>query len=349
MKRIIISLNANGEGTLECVGLGTYQCLGNPSMDYPDDVTVTGVVGTDKFQERFSEEFQVTMKWAVLLGWQRGLFIHEGADSIAENGGVSAGCIHLAEPNAKTVYDWVDGKTRITTTVVRPSAHVPMSFSSKLLTMMQDKAVAGLNLATSLPTLVTVAVFAIVYTYGLKGGNVSDIAFSRGLISIVFASGTIAIALALAVSTLFPTRAGDGSKERFERGREVLTILVGIFGTILGFYFGSMDSSNAGPVIYSVSPTSIEAGKTSEISVLGRHLGSADLFLIGDTPVQGEAKGNGQISLPIADNFDFDEEMVSIRAIETSAGRISNPFFLKIKQPTSSPEPAAPPTPGPEG
>ena len=340
-KRIIIALGANGEGTLECVGLGTYQCLGNPSMDYPSDVTVTGVEGTDKFQERFSNEFQVTMKWAVLLGWERGLFIHEGADNLVENGGVSAGCIHLASPNAEAVYNWVDGRTRITTTVANPIRNMPKSFGSRLLEMVQDKTMSSIDLATSLPTLVTVAVFTILYLYGVKG-DVSDVTFSRGWISIVFASGTIAIALALAISTLFPTRAGDNSKERFERGREVLTILVGIFGTILGFYFGSMGSSNDGPIIYSATPTSIVSGTKNEISILGRHLGSADLFLVGDTPLQGVAKGNGQISLTIGEDFVADDEMIAIRAIETSEGRLSNPFFLKIEQPEGTEEPDAP-------
>ena len=28
-------------------------------------------------------------------------------------------------------------------------------------------------------------------------------------------------------------------KERFDRGKEVLSLLIGIFGTIIGFYFGS--------------------------------------------------------------------------------------------------------------
>lgn len=119
-KRIKIKLSANGEGTLECVGLETFACLGNPTMEYPADVTNTGVEGEEKFRERYSSEFSVNMPWAILLGWERGLFIHEGADNLKDNGGVpSAGCVHLASPNAKTVYDWVDGRTRITTEVDR--------------------------------------------------------------------------------------------------------------------------------------------------------------------------------------------------------------------------------------
>ena len=47
----------------------------------------------------------------------------------------------------------------------------------------------------------------------------------------------IAVLLALFVIT---SDAAD-AKERFAHGKEVLTILIGVFGTILGLYFGKTD------------------------------------------------------------------------------------------------------------
>lgn len=53
------------------------------------------------------------MPFAILIMGARGIYVHEGADNLTDNGGPSAGCIHLAQGNAKTFYDWVSSPTRI--------------------------------------------------------------------------------------------------------------------------------------------------------------------------------------------------------------------------------------------
>jgi hypothetical protein len=107
--RVQIAFRANGEGTLSYNGL-SRPCLGKSSLAYPRDVTIgTG----DKYLRRFSNEYQVWMDYAVLLWGQRGIFIHQGAATIATNGGESAGCIHLAAPHAQEFFTWITGRTRI--------------------------------------------------------------------------------------------------------------------------------------------------------------------------------------------------------------------------------------------
>jgi len=64
--------------------------------------------------------------------------------------------------------------------------------------------------------------------------QLSDRSTARGLITLLFSIGTIWIAMLLAVSAM----SGDGDDKRFNRGKEVLTILVGILGAIIGYYFG---------------------------------------------------------------------------------------------------------------
>jgi lipoprotein-anchoring transpeptidase ErfK/SrfK len=54
------------------------------------------------------------MHFAILIMGDRGIYIHEGDDTIATNGGESAGCIHLAPGNAEAFWNWVSGPTRIT-------------------------------------------------------------------------------------------------------------------------------------------------------------------------------------------------------------------------------------------
>lgn len=112
--RASISFRANGEGTLQYAGR-TVNCLGQKGERYPKDLSVQGSIGIDKFERKFSNEYQVWMQWAILIIGLKGIYIHEGPDNIRDNGGSdSAGCIHLSEGNAKPFYDWVTGRTRIT-------------------------------------------------------------------------------------------------------------------------------------------------------------------------------------------------------------------------------------------
>lgn len=111
-KRVSISFSPNGEGWLT-YGNIRRPCLGRPDFRYARDLTVQGTIGTDKFRRKFSNEFQVWMDFAVLIMGQRGVYIHEGPDNIADNGGPSAGCIHLSSPNAEAFYQWIDEPTRI--------------------------------------------------------------------------------------------------------------------------------------------------------------------------------------------------------------------------------------------
>jgi hypothetical protein len=65
---------------------------------------------------------------------------------------------------------------------------------------------------------------------------------ARGLITFLIAITTVGIAIILAVSTLVLTE-GDAGDKRFDRGKQVLTTLIGVLGTIVGFYFGSANET----------------------------------------------------------------------------------------------------------
>lgn len=106
-----IKFNADGTGTLSYSNQ-TVPCLGKVNFPYKADTTNQGVEGTDKFKQKYSNEFQAWMYWAVLIDGGRGVYIHEGATT-----GTSAGCIHLAATTAEDFYRWVDRPTRITISV----------------------------------------------------------------------------------------------------------------------------------------------------------------------------------------------------------------------------------------
>jgi hypothetical protein len=92
--------------------------------------------------------------------------------------------------------------------------------------------------------------FGILQTQGIVD-KISQIGYARGLITYILAIGTVAVALVLVVSALLGTDANKGS---FDRGKEILAVMIGIFGTILGFYFGQA-SSTAGTPGQSPSPS----------------------------------------------------------------------------------------------
>ena len=68
--------------------------------------------------------------------------------------------------------------------------------------------------------------------------NLADKEVARGLITFLIAITTVGLALILAISTLV-LGAGDEGDKRFDRGKQVLSVLIGVLGTIVGFYFGS--------------------------------------------------------------------------------------------------------------
>jgi hypothetical protein len=86
---------------------------------------------------------------------------------------------------------------------------------------------------------------AILWALYQKGGfflnSLQDIPVARGLITFLIAITTMGIAIMLAYSTLFGEAAPDDDKT-FDRGKQVLSVLIGLLGTIVGFYFGAPTS-----------------------------------------------------------------------------------------------------------
>lgn len=111
-KRIDITFESNGEGKLKCYSFGEFKCLGKANLKYPKDLTIRDPVH-EKERVHHSREFGVDMHYAIRIWGQKGIYIHEGAATLANNGGPTGGCIHLGPGHAKKVYDWLDKRTRI--------------------------------------------------------------------------------------------------------------------------------------------------------------------------------------------------------------------------------------------
>ena len=128
MKKIsIVFTNNLGEGTLECKGLGTFECLGMAGLNYPQDLMIDPSLPGVKTHPYFSKTYtcppnnnprgQCIMNYAVLIWGQQGVFIHEwpSEPTFSGNGNQGThGCIHLRQGEAALVYNWIDTKTYVT-------------------------------------------------------------------------------------------------------------------------------------------------------------------------------------------------------------------------------------------
>lgn len=96
-------------------------------------------------------------------------------------------------------------------------------------------------------------------------GQAGQVNFARGLITTFVVLTTLLIALTL-VASLFFGNAKD-REDRFSMGKEVLTIFIGILGTIMGFYYAenTVSSDKYAKLTESVLK---EAGQTSAIDDL---------------------------------------------------------------------------------
>lgn len=103
--------------------------------------------------------------------------------------------------------------------------------------------------------------------------SMSRTEFARGLITYLFAVVTIGTAVVLVVSVLTSEHTEENEK-RFSKGKEILSLLLGVFGTIVGFYFGSAvkgDNAEAALALALtkplVAPLEIASGKEVHVTV----------------------------------------------------------------------------------
>lgn len=76
--------------------------------------------------------------------------------------------------------------------------------------------------------------------------DMADPATARGLITFLFAFGTISIALLIAAASYWVSDS-EQLKARFGYAKDILMVLIGILGTIIGFYFGTETSQPPAP------------------------------------------------------------------------------------------------------
>jgi hypothetical protein len=101
----------------------------------------------------------------------------------------------------------------------------------------------GVILGMSLIGLI-LAALGWIGLYIFRPGSIGSIDQSRSMLAIIFSIGTIATAFCLMLGA-FLSAGTETVKDRFTLANQVLTPLIGIMGTILGFYFGTANDKKA--------------------------------------------------------------------------------------------------------
>jgi hypothetical protein len=126
------------------------------------------------------------------------------------------------------------------------------------------------------------AIGVIIVTFlfnGLLGNNTGPFLFAlakpevaRGIITFLVAAGTVSLAVLLVMAAIMSSGSKD-LENRFAFGKEVLTLLIGILGTIVGFYYGSAQDNKAtfmlSPVALSEPAPEIGGQFTLDAVVIG--------------------------------------------------------------------------------
>lgn len=147
------------------------------------------------------------------------------------------------------------------------------------------------TLGQPIPLFALVILGSVVFLIGAnlfgwdKGGvldKLKDGEYARGLITYLFAVGTIGAVVILILAALTGTGETEERDARFDKAKEIFALLIGIFGTIIGFYFGSIkaeedaegtDMTVASPLV----PDTVAAGQP--VSVISNASGGSPPYL----------------------------------------------------------------------
>jgi hypothetical protein len=164
--------------------------------------------------------------------------------------------------------------------------------------------------------------------------ELSDITVARGLITFLIAITTVGIALILVIYVV--STYDVAVKDHYLLGKEVLTSLIGILGTIVGFYFGQSTPPATGsggvPIIVSnmaLTPASPQKSSTTTLTAkIGGGQKPYNYIVVSSpkdviAPIQGQSS-DGAVSekLQVSGSYDSTKPL-DIQLLPTDAAQSS--------------------------
>jgi hypothetical protein len=150
----------------------------------------------------------------------------------------------------------------------------------------------------------------IVDGFGGWFDHAGQVNFARGLITFLVVACTITIALLLVIFGLFFSKTDDKEfwKARFSLGKEVLTLFMGILGTIMGFYYAenmvSTESlSNLNDPVEKSSPIG-DLEKKAFVALLAKDFDNASQHFANAYKINPTYHNVGEISKILNDSKD---------------------------------------------
>ncbi len=86
--------------------------------------------------------------------------------------------------------------------------------------------------------------FLIIF-FSLTYIRMDDVALARGIIRAILCIGTITIAFILVAARWVTIEPSAEAKERFTQSKEIFSLLLGILGTVIGWYFGQQGAAGS--------------------------------------------------------------------------------------------------------
>jgi hypothetical protein len=119
-------------------------------------------------------------------------------------------------------------------------------------------------------SIITLGFFGAIFLYfkGLGPDRYSSIEATRPILVFTLIIAMLGFGGLLIVRALFSCEAGAELQNRFRLAREIFLVYAGIFGTIIGFYFGAADGAGSRPP--SLGTPVFAAGRVSVVVEGGR-------------------------------------------------------------------------------
>lgn len=162
--------------------------------------------------------------------------------------------------------------------------------------------------------------------------RLKDQDFARGVITFTVTFGTVILGFVLVIHSLLGEK--EPQDDRFRRAREVFAGLMGVLGTIVGFYFGAFDKGVLGLQLSEVQVVETTAGREVITQATGGVPPYRYAIRVGGKEVADKRSESGWVREPLPKDVSADAEIVV--EVTDGAGRKAARTRPAAKAPVTS-------------